>query len=87
MSALRWRERLYSSQLATCRAQLKRRRSGTGAQAPGSQALKDAKERRIDQLEAEKTRLERKLLVAEKPMELQKKAEELLAAAQPAERA
>ena len=47
-------------------------------------SLKDVKERRIEQLDNDKSKLERKLLIAEKLIELQKKAQELLAAAQPA---
>lgn len=87
VSELLRRERLYSSQLATWRAQLKHEgEAGLAPKPPGRKSLKDAKDRRIDQLEAEKARLERKLLVAEKLLELQKKAQELLAAAQSAER-
>jgi transposase len=87
LSALLRRERLYSSQLATWRAQRKHEgEAGLEPKPPGRKPLKDAKDRRIDQLEAEKAKLERKLLIAEKLLELQKKAQELLAAAQPAER-
>lgn len=78
------RERLYSSQLATWRAQLQREgEAGLEAKLPGRKPFRDPKDRRIEQLEAEKSRLERKLLIAEKLIELQKKAQELLAAAQP----
>jgi|SRR5690349_11089614 transposase len=87
LSALLRRERLYSSQLATWRAQLEREGElGLQAKKPGRKALKDAKDRRIEQLEHDKSRLERKLLIAEKLIELQKKAQELLAAAQPADK-
>jgi transposase len=87
LSALLRRERLYSSQLCTWRAQSRREgEAGLDPKQPGRKAIKDAKDRRIEQLESEKTRLERKLLIAEKLIELQKKAQELLAAAQPADK-
>src|SRR5262245_24739440 len=67
LSALLRRERLYSSQLAIWRAQLEREgRRGLEGKKPGRKPLKDAKERRIEQLETEKAKLERKLLIAEK---------------------
>jgi transposase len=85
LSALLRRERLYGSQLATWRAQLAQdAQSGLEAKKPGRKPLKDAKDRRIEQLENDKSKLERKLLIAEKLIELQKNAQELLAAAQPA---
>jgi transposase-like protein len=87
LSALLRRERLYSSQLAIWRAQLEQEgQSGLEAKKPGRKPLKDAKDRRIEQLEGDKSKLERKLLIAEKLIELQKKAQELLAAAQPADK-
>jgi transposase len=87
LSALLRRERLYSSQLSIWRAQLEREgQSGLEGKTPGRKLLKDAKERRIEQLETEKAKLERKLLIAEKLIELQKKAQELLAATQPADK-
>ena len=60
--------------------------AGLQPKQPGRKPLKDAKARRIEPLEAEKAKLERKLLIAEKLIELQKKAQELLAAAQPADK-
>ena len=87
LSALLRRERLYGSQLATWRAQFEREgHSGLEAKRAGRKPLKDAKERRIEQLESEKVKLERKLLIAEKLIELQKKAQELLAATAPADK-
>jgi transposase-like protein len=87
LSALLRRERLYSSQLSTWRAQLEHEgQTGLEAKKPGRKPLKDAKDRRIEQLEHDKGKLERKLLIAEKLIELQKKAQELLAAAQPADK-
>jgi hypothetical protein len=87
LAALLRRERLYSSQLATWRTQLEQQgECGLQAKKPGRKLLKDAKDRRIEQLESDKSKLERKLLIAEKLIELQKKAQELLAAAQPADK-
>jgi transposase len=81
------RERLYSSQLATWRAQLEHEgQSGLEAKKTGRKPLKDAKDRRIEELERTKGKLERKLLIAEKLIELQKNAQELLAVAQPADK-
>jgi transposase-like protein len=80
LAALLRRERLYSSQLATWRTQLEREgEAGLEAKPPGRPALKDAKDRRIEALEREKAQLERRLLMAEKLIELQKKAQELVA--------
>jgi transposase-like protein len=87
LTALLRREHLYSSQLATWRAQLEQQgQLGLEAKKPGRKPLKDAKDRRIEELERDKSKLERKLLIAEKLIELQKKAQELLAAAQPADK-
>ena len=87
LSALLRRERLYGSQLASWRAQLEQEgQCGLEGKKPGRKPLKDAKDRRIEQLESDKSKLERKLLIAEKLIELQKKAQELLAAAQPADK-
>jgi transposase-like protein len=87
LTALLRRERLYSSQLATCRAQAQREgQSGLQAKKPGRKPSKDVKDRRIEELERDNSKLERKLLIAEKLIELQKNAQELLAAAQPADK-
>jgi transposase len=87
LAALLRRERLYSSQLATWRAQLEHEgQSGLEAKKPGRRPLKDARDRRIEELERAKIKLERKLLIAEKLIELQKNAQELLAVAQPADK-
>jgi transposase len=81
LAALLRRERLYSSQLAAWRVQLEREgAAGLAPKKPGRKTLKDAKDRRIEALERDKANLTRKLLVAEKLLELQKKAQELLAA-------
>jgi transposase-like protein len=82
LTALLRREGLYSSQLATWRVQMEQAgRSGLEPRPPGRKPLRDAKDRRIEQLESEKAKLSRQLGVAEKLIELQKKAQELLAAA------
>jgi transposase-like protein len=87
LSALLRRERLYSSQLAGWRAQVEHEgQAGLEAKKPGRRPLKDPKDRRIDELERDKSRLERKLLITQKLIELQKNAHELLAAAQPADK-
>jgi len=81
LAVLLRRERLYSSQLVTWRMQLEREgKAGLALKKPGRKALKDAKDRRIEALERDKAILTRKLLIAEKLLELQKKAQELLAA-------
>jgi transposase-like protein len=83
LTALLRREGLYSSQLATWRAQMERAGlAGLEPKLAGRKPVKDAKDRRVEQLEAEKAKLARKLEVAEKLLELQKKAQELLAAAE-----
>jgi transposase-like protein len=87
LSALLRRERLYGSQIATWRAQLEQDgQFGLEAKKPGRKPLKHAKDRRIEQLESDKSKLERKLHIAEKLIELQKNAQELLAVAQPADK-
>ena len=87
LAALLRRERLYSSQLASWRSQLAREgQLRLDAKRPGRKPTKDVKDRRIEQLEHDKSKLERKLLIAEKLIELQKKAQELLAATQPADK-
>ena len=87
LAALLRRERLYSSQLASWRLQLQcEGEAGLHPKEPGRKPLKDAKDRRIEQWEGEKAKLERKLLIAEQLIELQKKAQELLAAAQPVDK-
>jgi transposase len=86
LAALLRRQQLYSSQLASWRAQLEQKgQSGLETKKPGRKPLKDGKDRRIEELERAKSKLERKLLIAEKLIELQKNAQELLAVAQPAD--
>lgn len=78
------REGLYSSQLASWRAQ--RAQQGAGGLAPkkpGRKPTKDAKDRRIAQLEREKARLERETQIQKGLIELQRKAHEMLGIALP----
>src|SRR5919112_3481771 len=73
LAALLRRERLYSSQLASWRVQLEQEgQFALEAKKPGRKPLKDTKDRRIEELERDKSKLERKLLIAEKLIELQK---------------
>jgi transposase len=87
LAALLRRERLYGSQLAVWRKAFDAQGAqGLEGKRPGRKPVKDSKDRRIEQLENDKAKLERKLLVAEKLIALQKKAQELVAALQPADR-
>jgi transposase len=84
ISALLRREGIYSSHLTTWRKQL---RSGgeTALQAktPGRKPTRDDRDRVIEKLEREKAKLEKRLLIAEKLVELQGKAHEILGIALP----
>ena len=67
------RQGLYAAQLANWRKTLEEQ--GTRGLEPkaGGRKPKDPNERRIDELEREKARLERRLRIAEESVELQKK--------------
>lgn len=84
ISALLRREGIYSSHLTTWRKQL---RSGGAAaleaKAPGRKPTRDERDRMIEKLEREKAQLAKKLLIAEKVIELQGKAHEILGIALP----
>lgn len=84
ISALLRREGLYSSHLTTWRKQL---RSGgetaLQAKAPGRKPTRDDRDRMIEKLEREKAQLAKRLLIAEKVIELQGKAHEILGIALP----
>lgn len=84
ISALLRREGIYSSHLTTWRKQL---RSGgqaaLAAKAPGRKPTRDDRDRMIEKLEREKAQLAKKLLIAEKVIELQGKAHEILGIALP----
>lgn len=78
------RERLYSSHLASWRGQ--RERDGVAGLTPkkaGRKQTRDAKDRRIAQLEREKARLERETQIQKGLIELQRKAHEILGIALP----
>jgi transposase len=84
VTALLRKEGIYSSHLTTWRQQLR-----TGGEAalqgktPGRKANRDDRDARIEKLEREKAQLEKKLLIAEKVIELQGKAHEILGIALP----
>lgn len=79
LGALLRREQLYSSQLQQWRRQLTEQGArGVEKSAPGPKASKTAEQRRIEQLEKENSRLNRKLQVAEDCLSLQKKAISML---------
>jgi transposase len=84
VSALLRREGIYSSHLTTWRKQV---RSGgeaaLAAKAPGRKPTRDERDRLIERLEREKVQLAKKLLIAEKLVELQGKAHEILGIALP----
>ena len=84
ISALLRREGIYSSHLTTWRKQL--RNGGAAAleaKAPGRKPARDDRDRMIEKLEREKAKLEKRLLIAEKLVELQGKAHEILGIALP----
>jgi transposase len=84
VSALLRREGLYASHLTHWRAQLER--EGIAGLAPkkvGRKPVLDAKDRRIEQLERQQARLQKKLDLAEKVIAFQVKAHEILGIALP----
>lgn len=79
IGALLRREGIYSSHLAAWRKEL--RLHGTGGletKKPGRKPLRDEKDKRIAELEKKANRLESRLSLAHKLIELQKKASEIL---------
>ena len=69
------RENLYSNQLQQWRKELSQRGpEGLAKTSPGPQASKSADQKRIEQLEKENGRLQRKLQISEGCLDLQKKA-------------
>jgi transposase len=84
VSALLRREGIYSSHLFTWRKQLKSGgKAALEAKAPGRKPIRDERDRLIEKLEREKSQLAKKLLIAEKLVELQGKAHEILGLALP----
>jgi transposase-like protein len=68
------RERLYSSQLRQWRQEFASAGvAGLSKTAPGPVPRKTAEQRRIEQLELENSRLQRRLQIAEDCLDLQKK--------------
>jgi transposase len=79
VEALLRREGIYSSHLTAWRKQLALRgREGLVAHKPGPKPKFDAKDRRIAELEKRAARLEAKLSLAEKLIDLQKKVSAIL---------
>ena len=75
MGALLRREKLYSGQLSEWRREFaKHGVAGLSKSAPGPVASRTREQRRIDQLEKENSRLNRKLDIANDCLDLQKKA-------------
>jgi transposase-like protein len=75
LGALLRREKIYSSQLKTWRMQLAASgHEGLENAKPGRKALKDDKDIKIQHLERENARLEKKLTQAQGLLDLQKKA-------------
>lgn len=84
LSALLRREGLYSSLLQHWRSERERGSlQALAAKKSGRKPQLDAKDRRISQLEREKAKLEKKLSLANKLIDLQLKAHEILGIALP----
>jgi transposase-like protein len=78
------KEGIYSSHLSAWREQLAARGAeGLAAQKPGRKPKLDEKDRKVLALEKQMAKLERKLLVANAVIDLQKKAHEVLGLALP----
>ena len=79
LGALLRREKLYSSQLSDWRREFADNGvAGLSKSAPGPAASRTPEQRRIDQLEKENDRLNRKLEIANDCLDLQKKALSML---------
>jgi transposase len=79
LGALLRREKLYSSQLSDWRREFAENGvAGLSKSAPGPAASRTPEQRRIDQLEKEHDRLNRKLDIANDCLDLQKKALSML---------
>ena len=78
------KEGIYSSHLSAWREQLGARgEAGLAAQKPGRKPKLDEKDRKVLALEKQLAKMERKLLVANAVIDLQKKAHEVLGLALP----
>lgn len=79
LGALLRREKLYSSQISEWRREFAENGvAGLSKSAPGPAASRTPEQRRINQLEQENSRLNRKLEIADDCLELQKKALSML---------
>ena len=79
LGALLRREKLFSSQLSDWRREFSENGvAGLSKSAPGPAASRTPEQRRIDQLEKENDRLNRKLEIANDCLDLQKKALSML---------
>ena len=79
LGALLRREKLYSHQLSDWRREFAEKGvAGLSKSAPGPAAARTPEQRRIDQLEKETSRLNRKLEIANDCLDLQKKALSML---------
>ena len=84
VTALLRREGLYSSHLTTWRQQVRAHgESGLGAKVAGRKPTRDERDKKLEQLEREKAKLERELRIARKLIELAGKAHEILGVALP----
>lgn len=84
VAALLRREGLYSSHLTMWRQQLRTHgEAGLESKAPGRKPVRDDRDKKLEQLEREKARLEHELRVARKVIELAGKAHEILGVALP----
>ena len=79
LGALLRREKLYSNQLSDWRREFAEKGvAGLSKSAPGPAAARTPEQQRIDQLEKETSRLNRKLEIANDCLDLQKKALSML---------
>jgi len=79
LGALLRREKLYSSQISEWRREFAQNGvAGLSKSAPGPAASRTPEQRRIEQLEKENSRLNRKLEIANDCLDLQKKALSML---------
>ena len=84
LAAFLRREGLYSSHVSKWRAQLDREGArGLDPKQAGRKPTRDAKDRRIEQLERRNAKLERELQLSRKVIDLQVKAHEVLGIALP----
>jgi transposase len=84
LGALLRREGIYSSHLTAWRQQFRAHgEEGLVPKPVGRKPTRDEKDRQIGKLERDKAKLERKLLIAQKVIELQVKAHEVLGIALP----